>query len=90
MVEEDSFKAKVISGEVFGVKGPIDAKTPTYFLDFTMLKGKVYDHLIPAGWTAMVIVHNGTLALQEGTSEISKGSAAVFTINPSHDEYLRF
>jgi hypothetical protein len=26
--------AKVLSGEVFGVKGPIEAIVPTYFLDF--------------------------------------------------------
>ena len=55
-----------------------------------MDSGKTYDHLIPAGWTAMVIVHNGTLSLQDGKSQIEKGSAAVFTINEAEDEYLRF
>lgn len=35
----DSFQAKVIAGEVFGVKGPIDTRTPAYFIDFTLQKG---------------------------------------------------
>lgn len=59
----DSFKAKVIAGEVFGVKGPIEAKTPTYFLDFYMDKDKSYDHLIPLGWNSMIIVHSGSLQI---------------------------
>jgi hypothetical protein len=32
--------AKVISGEVLGVKGPIEAKVPTYFIDFYLNKDK--------------------------------------------------
>ena len=40
MVNEDNFKAKVIAGEVLGVKGPIEARTPTYFIDFTLGKDK--------------------------------------------------
>lgn len=33
---DDTIRVKVISGEVFGVKGPIEAVTPTYFLDLTL------------------------------------------------------
>ena len=31
---ENGMKAKVVSGEVFDVKGPIVARTPTYYVDF--------------------------------------------------------
>ena len=31
--------AKVISGEVLGVKGPIEAKVPTYYLDIYLQSG---------------------------------------------------
>lgn len=55
--------AKVISGEVFGVKGPIEAKVPTYFLDFYMMHDKHYDHPIPTGWNSMVIVHKGSFEI---------------------------
>jgi redox-sensitive bicupin YhaK (pirin superfamily) len=58
---DHGFKAKVIAGEVFGVKGPIEARTPTYFIDFTLNDTKSYDHPIPAGWNSMIIVHRGAL-----------------------------
>ena len=39
---------KVMSGEVLGVKGPIVARTPTYYLDFVFdKKDAVYEHRIP-------------------------------------------
>lgn len=60
---KEGFKARVVSGEVFGVKGPIEAVTPTYFLDFYMDKGKTYEHVIPSGWNSMVIVHGGAVRL---------------------------
>jgi redox-sensitive bicupin YhaK (pirin superfamily) len=51
-------QAKVISGEVFGVKGPIIARTPTYFLDFIFDKaGTVYAHTIPKGWNSMIVIY---------------------------------
>jgi len=54
--------AKVIAGEVFGVKGPIIARTPTYFIDFEFeVKDAVYTHEIPAGWVSMIICYSGSL-----------------------------
>ncbi|CDW88068.1 UNKNOWN [Stylonychia lemnae] len=88
--KDTQFQAKVISGQVFGVKGPIEAKTPTYFLDFFMDKGKIYSHAIPAGWNAMVIVHNGSLKIQDSPNVLSKGDSAQFVLNENEEEYLKF
>lgn len=57
--KDDNITAKVIAGEVFGVKGPIEAIVPTYFLDFYFQKDKEYSHVIPKGWNAMIICHKG-------------------------------
>ena len=55
---ENGMQAKVISGEVFGVKGPIVARTPTYFLDFIFDKaGTVYAHTIPKGWNSIIVIY---------------------------------
>jgi redox-sensitive bicupin YhaK (pirin superfamily) len=59
--QDEGMRAKVISGSILGVKGPIEAKVPTYFLDFYLSKDKEYDHPIPKGWNSMVIVHNGAI-----------------------------
>ena len=63
--------AKVISGEVFGVKGPIVARTPTYYLDFVFeKKGVKYEHVIPKGWNSMIVNYKGSLKIQ-GEKEMS-------------------
>jgi redox-sensitive bicupin YhaK (pirin superfamily) len=51
--------AKVMAGEVLGVKGPIEAIVPTYFIDFYFQKDKEYEHVIPKGWNSMMICHRG-------------------------------
>jgi redox-sensitive bicupin YhaK (pirin superfamily) len=58
--------AKVVSGQVFGVKGPIEARTPTYFIDFLFNKNSTsYEHEIPAGWNAMILCYEGSVKVQK-------------------------
>ena len=47
----------MVAGEVFGVKGPVTARTPAYFIDLTMQEGTEYEHVIPKEWNAMIICH---------------------------------
>ena len=70
--------AKVISGEVLGVKGPIEPKVPTYLIDFYLKTGREYDHPIPAGWNSMIVVHRGTIEVQDSKKVIGPGVCAVF------------
>jgi hypothetical protein len=56
-------QAKVIAGEVFGLKGIIEAVVPTYFLDFYFQENTEYNHIIPKGWNSMIIVHKGSFAI---------------------------
>ena len=64
--KDNQMIAKVISGDVFGVKGPIVARTPTYFIDFQFAeKGAMYYHDIPAGWSSLVVCYQGSLKLQD-------------------------
>lgn len=84
--KDTSFKAKVISGEVFGVKGPIEAVTPTYYIDFTLDNGKAYEHKIPAGWNSMIVVYKGCIKVQDdSTKKVNAGSCAVFKMSPDQD-----
>lgn len=45
--QDETLRAKVISGEVLGVKGPIEARVPTYLLDLYFKQGREYQHPIP-------------------------------------------
>lgn len=75
---DEKMTAKVLSGEVFGVKGPIIARTPTYYIDFNIkTKGTKYSHIIPAGWNSMIIVHEGSLKAQDSNKSFSAVHAVV-------------
>lgn len=63
--EKIGMTAKVIAGEVFGVKGPIVARTPTYYIDFIFSEaGTVYEHEIPTGWNALILCYQGSAKAQ--------------------------
>jgi redox-sensitive bicupin YhaK (pirin superfamily) len=70
----------VISGEVFGVKGPIEANTPTYYLDFYMKEGSSYTHEIPKGWNSMILVHKGSFLINDSLS-LKFGDCAAFALS---------
>ena len=81
--------AKVISGDVFGVKGPIVARTPTYFIDFEFAKkGAIYYHEIPAGWNSLVVCYRGSMQIQD-SKVISAVQVAPFKANNSKNEVLK-
>lgn len=62
--KDDFITAKVISGEVLGVKGPIQAIVPTYYIDFSIVKDREYDHVIPKKWNSIIVVHKGSFMIQ--------------------------
>ena len=73
--------AKVISGDVLGVKGPIVARTPTYFIDFEFAnKDATYYHEIPAGWNSLIVCYKGSLKVQD-IKELSAVNVAQFKVS---------
>ena len=74
-----TLRAKVMAGDVFGVKGPVQPKTPTYFIDFNLAAGKAYEHMIPAGWNSFILVHKGSL--EYGQLTLGEGDCAAFKIS---------
>lgn len=62
-------RAKVIAGEVAGVRGPIEqpATEPTY-LDLRLGAGDAYVHPLPEGHAAFAYVYEGAARLGEGES----------------------
>ena len=55
--------AKIISGEVFGVKGPIIARTPTFFIDFHFENLNFYEHEIPDDWNCILFCYKGKIKI---------------------------
>ena len=73
-------RAKVIAGEVAGVRGPIEqpATEPTY-LDLRLGAGDAYVHPLPEGHAAFVYVYEGAARLGEGeaAATVPAGELAV-------------
>ena len=72
-------RAKVIAGEVAGVRGPIEAEAtdPTY-LDLHLDADAAYGHAVPAGHNAFVYVFEGAARVgADGAQRVAKGELAV-------------
>ena len=79
--EDANMKAKVVSGKVFDVTGPIVACTPAWFIDFNFTEvDKVYRHTIPAGWVSIIVVYEGALEVQ---GSIVKSAVQVIQFLPN-------
>ena len=82
-------RAKVMSGEVLGVQGPIEAVVPTYYIDFSLSSGRVYEHPIPAGWNSMMVVHKGSFLIQGTKTALREGDCAAFVLSKTQEEAVR-
>jgi quercetin 2,3-dioxygenase len=81
--------AKVLSGEVFGVKGPITARTPTYYIDFIFEKEAIsYSHKIPSGWNSMVIIYEGSASIQGKSTVLTGVTAVVLAASDKEEEVV--
>jgi redox-sensitive bicupin YhaK (pirin superfamily) len=69
-------EARVISGELFGVEGPVHTVTPWTYVDARLAPGARIEQSVPAGWTATIYIVSGIGTI--GTREVRRGDYAVF------------
>jgi redox-sensitive bicupin YhaK (pirin superfamily) len=71
-------KAKVVAGELGGVKGPIGgiATDPSFF-DLSLPKGGKLDLPVPAGHSVFVYPFEGDIAVGEPAKQVARGSIAL-------------
>jgi redox-sensitive bicupin YhaK (pirin superfamily) len=74
--------AKVIAGELAGVKGPVEAgATEPFYFDFQMQAGSTVDVPLPAWHNAFAYVYEG--AAEVGGKALERGTIAVLTAGDS-------
>lgn len=86
-VVHDNLDAVVISGEVLGVKGVIEARTPTHYIDFKLKPKGQYSHVIPATWNAFIFIYNGSLKVND---KVYNKETAVFFKSDKIDTSVAF
>ncbi|KAJ8774342.1 hypothetical protein K2173_011591 [Erythroxylum novogranatense] len=57
--EKDGAEVRIIAGESMGVKSPVYTRTPTMYLDFTLIPGAQVHQEIPDSWNAFVYIIEG-------------------------------
>lgn len=78
--EEDNVTVKVIAGEAKGVRGLIQAATPTLFLDVEMNPNSSYQQSIHKNWNSICYVVEGNARLGKSEEFVGAQHAAIFNL----------
>jgi redox-sensitive bicupin YhaK (pirin superfamily) len=68
--------ARVIAGELFGVRGPVHTVTPWTYVHATLAPGTELTQAVPRDWTATIYLFEGVASI--GSRELRRGDYAVF------------
>ncbi|KAK7304278.1 hypothetical protein VNO77_45145 [Canavalia gladiata] len=57
--ERDGVEVRVIAGEAMGVHSPVYTRTPSTFLDFSLIPGSEWHQSVPESWNSFVYIIEG-------------------------------
>ncbi|MBV9438744.1 MAG: pirin family protein [Candidatus Eremiobacteraeota bacterium] len=72
----EGVEVRVLSGEVFGVTGPVHTATPWSYVHATLAPRVSLAQPVPSGWTATIYVFDGSGRI--GERDVRRGDYAVF------------
>ncbi|NKE06674.1 MULTISPECIES: pirin family protein [Mesobacillus] len=81
VVEFDGGSVKVFSGEIAGVKGPLNSIVPITLSEITLSEGTEYVHELPENHNAFLYVLSGDLDFGESQVNLKKHGVATLTFN---------
>ncbi|PKR83009.1 pirin family protein [Heyndrickxia camelliae] len=82
-VRFDGGRIKVYSGDVAGVKGPMESLVPLTMSEISFSAGATYRHVIPENHNAFLYVLSGELEFGASKTILEKTGAATLTFNQS-------
>ncbi len=74
-------RVKVVAGDVFGVRGPVETHSPIVYLHVTLEPGAAIDLPIPDGERAMAYVIAGTGVFDGDGSSVGEANLVLFATN---------
>lgn len=77
---------RVYSGEIAGVKGPMQSLVPITMAEITLQEGATYKHLLPENHNAFLYMLAGEMEFGENNTKVSKTGAATITYNEKGNE----
>jgi redox-sensitive bicupin YhaK (pirin superfamily) len=77
-------EAKVIAGDLFGAKGPVEAgATEPFYADVRLAAGSAVEAALPDGHNAFVYVYEGSAEVGQPAQALGRGIIAVLTAGAS-------
>lgn len=93
VVEFAGGNIKVFSGELAGVKGPLNSLVPITLSEITLSKGASYTHTLPETHNAFIYVLSGDMNFGENAVHLKKHGVATLSFNengnPSNGSELK-
>lgn len=86
VAQVDGGAIRVYSGDVAGLKGPMESLVPITMAEVSLRKGAEYTHVLPENHNAFLYVLAGELATGESGTILSKTDAATLTFNEEGEE----
>lgn len=86
VVPIDGGQVRVYSGEVAGVKGPMESLVPITMTEIFLREGAEYTHVLPENHNAFLFMLAGEMEFGENKTKIAKSGAATITFNENGNE----
>ncbi|MBS4174719.1 pirin-like C-terminal cupin domain-containing protein [Bacillus sp. FJAT-49736] len=81
VVSFDKGRIRVYSGEIAGVKGPMESVVPITMAEISFSAGGFYTHVLPENHNAFLYVLSGELEFGQSKTALRKTNAATLTCN---------
>lgn len=80
-VQINGGSVKVFSGEIAGVKGPMNSVVPITLSEISLSEGATYTHLLPENHNAFLYVLSGNMDFGDSSVNLKKHGVATLTFN---------
>ena len=85
LVPFDGGQLRVYSGEIAGVKGPMDSLVPITMTEITLKEDSEYEHILPANHNSFLYVLAGSIEVGSSKIPLSKTDVATLTFDETSE-----
>jgi redox-sensitive bicupin YhaK (pirin superfamily) len=81
----DGGQLRVYSGEIAGVKGPMESLVPITMTEVLLKEGSAYEHVLPANHNSFLYVLAGSVEVGTSSTPLDKTDVATLTFDETSD-----
>ncbi|WP_215113261.1 pirin-like C-terminal cupin domain-containing protein [Exiguobacterium sp. s63] len=85
VVPFDGGQLRVYSGEIAGVKGPMESLVPITMTEISLKEGSEYEHILPANHNSFLYVLAGSVEVGTSSTPLTKTDVATLTFDETSE-----